>query len=504
MTATSVLSATSDGSVVSVCESERVRLFNADPFAEKLRIGVKATLASALKRSNFAAWVDARDATVVCVYDDLKQRIVLRLAHASRVLKATLTDTRIIVVLLTAVNVYTFGPHPVLLYTFPTHTNDDAIMEVSSTYAANSSKAVLAFLGRSTGHVQFCILDTASIANNTFTPAIPVVDIIPAHSSDIKCIALDSTGCLLATASSNGTLIRVFDTRTRALVHEFRRGTVEVAIVYSMAFSRDSSMLVVGSDRGTVHVFVVGPSITELTPTSESRANASSPGIDLTRRVTSGAPLSSPATRIRPDPQTGGFNSAPPSIASTPHHPAHSHATRSSGGDASDASSASASNRGSSLGFLAPLNRYFKSQWSFAQCSVAPGVPFICFFGGMSDPDGRRLREGLLEASLSRRARKGGVDRDDKEDAPDGFLPYRSEGKGDEQEMRWSPPVVIQPASVLVLSRDGCYYKFALDLRKGGDCVLERFYRLNGGGDGFAERVGESGAAGVKFGMAEH
>ena len=64
-------------------------------------------------------------------------------------------------------------------------------------------------------------------------------------------------GTRLASASVKGTLIRIFDTETGRLLHELRRGA-DRAEIWSLAFSGDSSRIVLASDKGTVHVFNVG------------------------------------------------------------------------------------------------------------------------------------------------------------------------------------------------------------------------------------------------------
>lgn len=77
---------------------------------------------------------------------------------------------------------------------------------------------------------------------------------IKAHESKISQIALNKDGTRVATASEKGTLIRVFDTTTKLLVKEVRRGSKQ-AHIYSIAFSDDSNFICCSSDTGTIHVF---------------------------------------------------------------------------------------------------------------------------------------------------------------------------------------------------------------------------------------------------------
>lgn len=53
---------------------------------------------------------------------------------------------------------------------------------------------------------------------------------IQAHKNELACIALNQQGTRLATASDQGTLIRVWDTTTRNQLVELRRGTDSAAI----------------------------------------------------------------------------------------------------------------------------------------------------------------------------------------------------------------------------------------------------------------------------------
>lgn len=77
---------------------------------------------------------------------------------------------------------------------------------------------------------------------------------IMAHDSRIACFALSQDGRLIATASTKGTLVRIFSTMDGTLLQEVRRGA-DRAEIYSLAFSSNMQWLAVSSDKGTIHVF---------------------------------------------------------------------------------------------------------------------------------------------------------------------------------------------------------------------------------------------------------
>ena len=76
------------------------------------------------------------------------------------------------------------------------------------------------------------------------------------------------------TASTKGTLIRVFETGSSGnLITELRRGS-QPASIFCINFNADSSLLCVASDHGTIHIFSIsaGTKNRQLQP---SLANAS-------------------------------------------------------------------------------------------------------------------------------------------------------------------------------------------------------------------------------------
>ena len=95
-------------------------------------------------------------------------------------------------------------------------------------------------LGHKPGSIQLVVISFTFSYNlpNSFVSFILLQDLsvtelgissapqtISAHQGEVACLALNSQGTLVATASDKGTLIRVWDTVKRTLLVELRRGS---------------------------------------------------------------------------------------------------------------------------------------------------------------------------------------------------------------------------------------------------------------------------------------
>jgi hypothetical protein len=130
--------------------------------------------------------------------------------------------------------------------------------------ATGAYATLLAIPGRQMGHVQLvhlppCTPPTPASSLPSSPPLGPTkhqVSIIAAHTTALSALSVPPSGRLLATTSSQGTLVRVWDSITGKLVQVFRRGT-DKATIYGVAFRPDETELCVWSDKGTVHVFAL-------------------------------------------------------------------------------------------------------------------------------------------------------------------------------------------------------------------------------------------------------
>ena len=133
--------------------------------------------------------------------------------------------------------------------------------------AAGPYATLLVIAGRQLGHVQLVHLppcppapkSPGSVSPAQKPPPMPVkspISIIIAHESALTTLALPPSGRLLATTSTRGTLVRLWDSSTGKLLRELRRGS-DKAEIYGVAFRPDERELCVWSDKGTVHVFTL-------------------------------------------------------------------------------------------------------------------------------------------------------------------------------------------------------------------------------------------------------
>ncbi|XP_051141555.1 autophagy-related protein 18a-like isoform X1 [Andrographis paniculata] len=223
------------------------QIYGCDPFREIFRRdftgnGGGIGTVEMLFRTNLLALVGGGSSpefpmNKVMIWDDRESHFTGQLSVRSEVRGVRLRRDRVIVVLEQHVLVYDFADLK-SLHEIETIENPKGLCVVTQV----AEPLVLACPGLKRGEVRVEHLGL----NKT--------QLISAHNSRIACLALSQNGNLLATASTKGTLIRVFDTDNGSLLQEVRRGA-DRADIYSLAFSPTSEWLAVSSDKGTIHVF---------------------------------------------------------------------------------------------------------------------------------------------------------------------------------------------------------------------------------------------------------
>ena len=136
-----------------------------------------------------------------------------------------------------------------------TNNNPNGISSISN----EPKKYMLALPGQNKGNIlilDFNILGTSDDEEIKNIENLENKEIIfnNAHKGNINVLSLNFDGTKLASASDRGTLIRIFNIKTREQIGEFRRGSTD-ANIYSLNFSFDNSLLGLTSNHGSCHIF---------------------------------------------------------------------------------------------------------------------------------------------------------------------------------------------------------------------------------------------------------
>jgi WD40 repeat protein len=197
-----------------------------------------------------AGWhlVDDTDIThEVQIWNDTNQRVVTSLEFKTPVQRVRISTTHLIVVLLNKVAIYRMKMPPEKVGDYETVNNPFGLCEMG--------KNIVAFPGRTVGQVKLFDLTSSNVS------------IIPAHESPLRALGISSNGDLIATASEQGTLVRLWSFPSCTKLAELRRG-VDPAAIFSLAFSPSGATLAVTSDKSTLHIFDLPAATT--TSTSET------------------------------------------------------------------------------------------------------------------------------------------------------------------------------------------------------------------------------------------
>ncbi|PIA44467.1 hypothetical protein AQUCO_01700220v1 [Aquilegia coerulea] len=244
------------------------RIYNCDPFREIFRRvfdqGGGIGIVEMLFRCNILALVGGGSdpqypPNKVMIWDDNQNRCIGELSFRSEVRAVRLRRDRIIVVLEQKIFVYNFSDLK-LLHQIETIANPKGLCAVSQV----SGSFVMVCPGLQKGQVR---IEHYASKRTKF---------VLAHDSRIQCFALSQDGRLLATASTKGTLVRIYNTVEGTLLQEVRRGA-DRAEIYSLAFSPTAQWLAVSSDKGTVHVFSL--KVNSGVPENDKPRSASEPNL---------------------------------------------------------------------------------------------------------------------------------------------------------------------------------------------------------------------------------
>ncbi|KAG5930645.1 autophagy- protein [Claviceps africana] len=260
-----------DHSCLAVGTSKGFRIYHTDPFSRIYSSddGNIAVIEMLFSTSLVALILSPRH---LIIQNTKRASVICELTFPSAVLAVRLNRKRLAVVLEEEIYLYDIS-NMSLLYIISTSPNLSAICALSP----SSENCFIAYPlpkpreepdGRRPIHAppqSSYVTPTSGEVLVFDTLSLKAVNVIEAHRSPLSCICLNNDGSLLATASETGTIIRVFSVPEGQKIYQFRRGTYP-STIYSMSFNLSSTLLCVSSTSDTVHIFRLSSPLNNDTP----------------------------------------------------------------------------------------------------------------------------------------------------------------------------------------------------------------------------------------------
>ncbi|KAL7425149.1 autophagy protein [Cryptotrichosporon argae] len=187
-----------------------------------------------------------------------RQSTICELLFPTSVLAVKMNRKRLVVVLESEIYIYDISTMK-LLHTIESGSNPHAVCTLSS----SSERSYIAYPSppsNSAGALSSSAPTTSPIATRTGdvllfdTLNLSALTVVQAHKNPIAALTLNADGTLLATASEQGTVIRVFSIPSGQKLWQFRRGTA-AARIFSLNFNLTSTLLAVSSASSTIHMY---------------------------------------------------------------------------------------------------------------------------------------------------------------------------------------------------------------------------------------------------------
>ncbi|OAT04459.1 autophagy-like protein 18 [Blastomyces gilchristii SLH14081] len=271
-----------DYSYLAVGTSKGFRIFTTDPFAKsyETKEGNIAIIEMLFSTSLVALILSPRR---LLITNTKRQSTICELTFPTTVLAVRLNRKRLVIVLEDQIYLYDIQTMK-LLYTIETSPNPSAICALSP----SSENCYLAYpLPQKAPPSSFTPPSHAPPGSTHISPTsgevlifdtlkLEAINVVEAHKSPLSCLAMNTEGTLLATASDKGTIIRVFSVPDAQKLYQFRRGSMPSRI-FSMSFNITSTLLCVSSATETIHIFKLHQGTSEDFPPSPIGVGSRSP-----------------------------------------------------------------------------------------------------------------------------------------------------------------------------------------------------------------------------------
>lgn len=218
-----------DATCLALYNSEYTRIYYCDPLG-KCYEGGGSFKVEMLFSTSLITSIDISQRSIT-ILNTKKQSVICELAFNSTVVNVKMNRKRVIVELQDQLMIYDVSNMKLIHTIHLPNTKVALASDDSSLIAYQHSKG------------QITLFDSINLK--------PVHHFHP-HSVDIQLMTFSIDGMKLATSSTNGTVIKIYDLKTFELINELRRGSTR-AIIDSIAFNND--ILILSSSHSTIHLF---------------------------------------------------------------------------------------------------------------------------------------------------------------------------------------------------------------------------------------------------------
>ncbi|KAL8941592.1 MAG: hypothetical protein Q9216_002143 [Gyalolechia sp. 2 TL-2023] len=478
-----------DHSHLAIGTTRGFRIYTTDPFSKcfETKQGDIALLEMLFSTSLVALILSPRRLQIT---NTKKQSTICELTFPTTVLAVRLNRKRLVVVLEDQIYLYDIS-NMKLLHTIETSPNPNAIVSLSpsseSCYLAYPLPQKSPPLNLAPSHAPHAPPTSTHIPPTTgdvlLFDAIKLeaINVAEAHRSPLSCITLNNTGTLLATASDKGTIIRVFAVPSAKKLYQFRRGSMPSRI-NSMAFNATSTLLCVSSASDTVHIFkLTSPSSSSAQSTDTAKRKDSIDSSTLRPRSSH----SSHSKAIREEGEYDNGSPAPSNDSQT-----DLSRTISNGADSTSAS-IPASQRKHNGTLLGMIRRTSQNVSTTFAASVGAYLPSAVSEMWEPTRDFAWLKIPKAGSSLSGQGGTGGggVGGGGGGGGIGGAGGQTtSSGLGSTAPLKSVVAMSNNSPQVMVVTNEGRFYVFWIDLEQGGEGKLVKVYEVGGEG----ERMGSS------------
>ena len=245
------LSFNQDGSCFCVGTENGFMVYNTYPLklACRREMGWGISIIEMLNRSNIIALVGGGnspkfDENKVVIWDDSQCKISVEISLTYQVYNVKLKKEKIFIIGETEIGVFNFGNNYLKIDSINTCQNKKGIFGISL-----DPKLYIISYPIDIGKIAIKNYDIKENENYKIKE-------IKAHQSEIVSLVLNRDGSLIASASKQGTIIRIYQIVDGVLIQELRRGS-KSSEIYSLIFDYKSQYIACSSNKGTIHIFNV-------------------------------------------------------------------------------------------------------------------------------------------------------------------------------------------------------------------------------------------------------